>query len=217
MASPHRLKIDFVSDVSCPWCVIGLLALQQALQRLEGRVLAELHFQPFELNPHMPAAGQDIGEHLHEKYGSTVEQAAQVRETIRLRGAELGFSFNMQGRSRIYNTFDAHRLLHWARLEGHQLPLKMALFRAYFSEGENPSSHELLIRLAGEVGLDQARAAEILAGDEFAAEVRAAEEAYQGNGIHAVPAIIINDRHLLQGGQPVETFELALRQIAELA
>ena len=217
MASPHRLKIDFVSDVSCPWCVIGLLALQQALQRLEGRVLAELHFQPFELNPHMPAAGQDIGEHLHEKYGSTVEQAAQVRETIRLRGAELGFSFNMQGRSRIYNTFDAHRLLHWARLEGHQLPLKMALFRAYFSEGENPSSHELLIRLAGEVGLDQARAAEILAGDQFAAEVRAAEEAYQGNGIHAVPAIIINDRHLLQGGQPVETFELALRQIAELA
>lgn len=217
MASPHRLKIDFVSDVSCPWCVIGLLALQQALQRLEGRVLVELHFQPFELNPHMPAAGQDIGEHLHEKYGSTVEQAAQVRETIRLRGAELGFSFNMQGRSRIYNTFDAHRLLHWARLEGHQLPLKMALFRAYFSEGENPSSHELLIRLAGEVGLDQARAAEILAGDEFAAEVRAAEEAYQGNGIHAVPAIIINDRHLLQGGQPVETFELALRQIAELA
>jgi predicted DsbA family dithiol-disulfide isomerase len=212
---PHRLKIDFVSDVSCPWCVIGLLALQQALERLGGKVQADVHFQPFELNPQMPAEGQDIQEHLHEKYGSSPEQAAQVRENIRQRGAELGFTFNLQGRSRIYNTFDAHRLLHWAELEGHQLALKQALFRAYFSEGENPSSAELLVRLAGEVGLDQTRAAGILAGDEFANEVRAAEEAYQGNGIHAVPAIIINDRHLLQGGQPVEVFERALLQIAE--
>lgn len=215
MPAPQRLKIDFVSDVSCPWCVIGLLALEQALQRLEGKVQADVHFQPFELNPQMPAEGQDIQEHLYEKYGSSPEQAAQVRESIRARGAELGFTFSLQHRSRIYNTFDAHRLLHWAEQQGLQYPLKLALFRAYFTEGENPSSHELLAHLADEVGLDQARAVEILAGDEFAAEVRAAEESYQGNGIHAVPSIIINDRHLLQGGQPVEVFERALLQIAE--
>lgn len=215
LSTTQRLKIDFVSDVSCPWCVIGLMALQQALDRLGDKVQVDLHFQPFELNPHMPAEGQDIEEHLHEKYGSTAEQAAQVRENIRARGAELGFAFSMQGRSRIYNTFDAHRLLHWAGLEGFQLQLKQALFKAYFSEGENPSNHALLVRLAGEVGLDPARAAQILAGGEFAAQVRATQERYQGNGIHAVPAIIINDRHLIQGGQPVEVFESALRQIVE--
>ncbi|SDU32676.1 Predicted dithiol-disulfide isomerase, DsbA family [Pseudomonas pohangensis] len=215
MSSTQRLKIDFVSDVSCPWCVIGLLALQQALQRLGDKVQADLHFQPFELNPQMPAEGQDIQQHLQEKYGSSPQQAAQVRENIRQRGAELGFRFNLQERSRIYNTFDAHRLLHWAGLQGRQLQLKQALFSAYFSEGGNPSSHELLTRLADEVGLDQARAAQILAGDAFAAEVRAAEQHYQENGIQAVPAIIINDRHLLQGGQPVEVFERALLQIAE--
>jgi len=211
----QRLKIDFVSDVSCPWCVIGLLALQQALQRLEGKVQADLHFQPFELNPQMPAEGQDIQEHLQQKYGSSPEQAAQVRETIRQRGAELGFTFNLQERSRIYNTFDAHRLLHWAGLQGHQLQLKQALLRAYFSEGENPSDPAVLARLAGEAGLDPARAAEILASDEFASDVREAQDRYQGNGIQAVPSIIINQRHLLQGGQPVEVFERALLQIAE--
>ena len=211
---PQRLKIDFVSDVSCPWCVIGLLALQQALQRLEGKVQADLHFQPFELNPHMPAEGQDIQEHLQQKYGSSPEQAAQVRENIHQRGAELGFTFKLQERSRIYNTFDAHRLLHWAGLQERQMELKQALFCAYFSEGENPSDPAVLARLAGEVGLDPVRAAEILAGDEFAAEVRDAQERYQGNGVQAVPSIIINDRHMLQGGQPVEVFERALLQIA---
>lgn len=215
MSLPQRLKIDFVSDVSCPWCVIGLLALQQALGRLEGKVVADLHFQPFELNPHMPLEGQDIQEHLQQKYGSTAEQAAQVRETIRQRGAELGFTFNLQERSRIYNTFDAHRLLHWAGLQGHQLALKQALLRGYFSEGGNPSDTTLLTRLAAEVGLDPLRAAQILAGDEFAAQVREAEQLYQSNGIQAVPSVIINDRHLLQGGQPVEVFERALLQIAE--
>jgi predicted DsbA family dithiol-disulfide isomerase len=213
----ERLKIDFVSDISCPWCVIGLLALQQAVDRLADSVTADLHFQPFELNPHMPAEGQAIDEHLREKYGSTAEQAAQARENIRARGAELGFNFNLQARSRIYNTFDAHRLLHWAGLQGRQLQLKQVLFRAYFSEGENPSNHELLVRVSGEAGLDQARAAEILASDEYAAQVRELQEQYQGNGIHAVPAIIINDQHLIQGGQPVDVFERALRQIAGLA
>jgi predicted DsbA family dithiol-disulfide isomerase len=213
MATPMR--IDFVSDVSCPWCIIGLKALQQALSRLEGQVAAEIHFQPFELNPAMPAEGQDIAEHIAEKYGSSPEQFAANREAIRSRGAELGFTFSMD-RARIYNTFDAHRLLHWAEQEGSQyaLALKQALFKAYFTDGKDPSAHPVLTALAGEAGLDTARAAETLQSDAYAAEVRAQEQFYLDAGIHSVPAIIINQQFLLQGGQPVEVFEQALRQIA---
>ncbi len=174
----------------------------------------DLHFQPFELNPAMPAEGQDVTEHLNEKYGMTPAQLAQNQEAIRQRGEQVGFTFNMDKRSRIYNTFDAHRLLHWAGLEGRQLALKRALFEAYFTEGENPGAHDVLVRLAGEVGLDPVRAEQILASDAYAAEVRQQEGFYQRQGIHSVPSIIINDRHLIQGGQPAEVFAQALRQIA---
>ena len=208
------LKIDFVSDVSCPWCAVGLASLQVALERLGTAVPVELTFQPFELNPAMAAQGEDTTEHLARKYGSTPEQAAAVREQIRSRGAELGFTFNLDKRSRIYNTFNAHRLLHWAHTEGLQLPLKQALLKAYFTDGENPSDPETLVHIATEVGLDAARAREILAGDAYADAVREQERFYQQQGIHSVPAVIINDRHLVSGGQPPEVFEQALRQIA---
>ncbi|MGK5078139.1 DsbA family oxidoreductase [Janthinobacterium sp. HLX7-2] len=211
--TPIPIRIDFVSDVSCPWCVIGLKSLEQALGNLHDSVQAEIHFQPFELNANMPAEGQDIGEHIAEKYGSTPEQMAQSREAIRARGEQLGFTFAMDKRGRIYNTFDAHRLLHWAALEGRQKALKMALFDAYFTQGQDPSSHAVLLKVAGDVGLDTARAAEVLASDAYADEVRAQEKFYQQNGINSVPAVIINERHLISGGQPPEVFEQALRQI----
>jgi predicted DsbA family dithiol-disulfide isomerase len=210
------LKIDFVSDVSCPWCAVGLASLQTALARVAPEVQAEITFQPFELNPQMVAEGEDTTEHLRNKYGSTPEQAAAIRETIRARGAELGFVFNLDKRSRIYNTFDAHRVLHWAHLEGCQLALKKALLKAYFTDGEDPSDHTVLVRLATEVGLDAVRARAILEGDTFAAEVREQEQFYQQQGIHSVPAVVINDRHLISGGQPPEVFEQALRQLAAL-
>ncbi|WP_374398889.1 DsbA family oxidoreductase [Niveibacterium sp.] len=214
---PSTLKIDFVSDVSCPWCAIGLYSLKQALAELGGEVAASLHFQPFELNPDMAPEGEEIRAHLRRKYGSTDEQLDRVQETIRERGAQLGFDFAMGKRAGIYNTFDAHRLLHWAELEGRQLALKEVLFRRYFTEGENPSSHEVLLAAANEVGLDGARARAILVSDEFGAEVRAAEAKYLNAGINSVPAVIINDRHLIQGGQPPEIFAQALRQIAAQA
>lgn len=210
----QKMKIDFVSDVSCPWCVIGLKALETALDNVSDQFSADIHFQPFELNPRMAPEGQDIGEHLAQKYGSTPAQTQSNREAIRARGQAVGFNFSMEQRSRIYNTFDAHRLLHWAEMEGRQLALKEALFKAYFTDGQDPSSHELLVRVAGEVGLDVQHAKSILASNEFAVEVREREQFYQGQGIDSVPAIIINDRHLISGGQPVEVFEQALRQIA---
>ena len=208
------LKIDFVSDVSCPWCIIGLKALEQAADRLQGEVALDLHFQPFELNPQMGPEGQDIGEHLQEKYGATPEQSQKNRDAIAARGAELGFTFRMDKRSRIYNTFDAHRLLHWAEEQGLQSALKKALFQAYFTDGQSPGDHEVLVRVASDVGLDAAQAREVLASGRYADEVREREQFYLQNGIHSVPAIIVNERHLIQGGQPVEVFEQALRQIA---
>jgi predicted DsbA family dithiol-disulfide isomerase len=215
----RHLKIDFVSDVSCPWCAIGLASLEQALQRLDGDVEAELHFQPFELNPDMPPGGEDTTEHLTRKYGSTPEQQAASREAIRQRGAAVGFEFRKEGRPRIYNTFDAHRLLHWAGLEGgdRQHALKKALFEAYFTQGRSPEDHEVLFNAAERSGLDPARAREILGSDEYAAQVREQEQFYTGHGIHAVPAVIIDDRHLIQGGQPPEVFEQALRRLAATA
>ena len=208
------LKIDFVSDVSCPWCAIGLKALEQALARVNDATTANIHFQPFELNPDMGADGEDVVEHISRKYGSTREQLLQTQESIRARGAELGFTFNMDKRQRIYNTFDAHRLLHWAQLEGRQHELKRALFAAYFTEGRNPSDHEVLVDVAAKVGLDAAKARNVLASGQYADDVRQREQLYAQHGIRAVPSVIINDKYLIQGGQPVEAFEQALRKIA---
>ncbi|KQZ79637.1 disulfide bond formation protein DsbA [Rhodanobacter sp. Root561] len=214
MTTPATLRIDFVSDVSCPWCAVGLASLQQALARLDGEISAEIHFQPFELNPQMAAAGEDSTEHLVRKYGSSAEQIDANRAAIRERGAALGFTFNMDRRSRVYNTFDAHRLLHWAGLEGRQLALKQILLRAYFTDGEDVSAHDTLQRLAIEAGLDGERARQILAGDEYADDVREQERFFTSRGIHSVPATIVNGQHLISGGQPPEAFEQALRQIA---
>jgi predicted DsbA family dithiol-disulfide isomerase len=212
----NAVKINFVSDVSCPWCAIGLASLERALDRLRGDVAAELHFEPFELNPGMSAGGQDITEHLTQKYGTTAQQQRAAREAIRERGAAVGFDFRKEGRERVYNTFNAHRLLHWAGLEGadRQQALKKALLKAYFSEGRSPEAAEVLIDAAAQAGLDPARAREILASDEFAAEVRERERFFLDRGIQAVPAVIVNDRHLIEGGQPPEVFEQALRRIA---
>jgi predicted DsbA family dithiol-disulfide isomerase len=212
-----KLRLDFVSDIACPWCVIGLKSLEAALDRLGNDVEVELHFQPFELNPQMPPEGEDVTEHIVKKYGSTPEQAASNREMIRARGVEVGFTFDMQKRGRIYNTFDAHRLLHWAADEGKQRELKMALFTAYFTEGKNPSDHAVLIEAAESVGLDGARAKQILASGEFTSAVREREQFYLNNGIHAVPSVIVNNRHLIQGGQPAEVFERALNEIGREA
>ena len=214
MAVP--IKIDFVSDVACPWCAVGLKSLEAAMARIGEDLQVELHFQPFELNPQMPAEGEDAVEHLTRKYGISAEQAAQNGEAIRVRGAALGFEFRMDRRRHVYNTFDAHRLLHWAgeQGQGRQLALKHALLSAYFTGGENISSADTLSKLAVEAGLDGARARQILATDEFAEAVRQQESFYASQGISAVPSVIFNDRHLIQGGQPVELFEQALRQLS---
>ena len=216
----RALKIDFVSDIACPWCAVGLFSLEKALERLQGEVAAELHFQPFELNPDMGPGGQDLGEHLTQKYGSTPAQQAQIRETITARGAEVGFAFSPGGRGRVYNTFDAHRLLAWAESqdevqgEGAQRRLKKALLTAYQGRAERVEDHEVLLAVVAEAGLNVTAARDVLESGAYGDKVRAVEQLYQRSGISSVPAVIINDHYLISGGQPVEVFEQSLRQIA---
>jgi predicted DsbA family dithiol-disulfide isomerase len=209
-----RLKIDFVSDVSCPWCVIGLRGLQSGLSRLADSIDADIVFRPFELNPTMPPEGQNIVEHIVQKYGATPEQSAATRAMIRDRAAAVGFTMVMDDASRIYNTFDAHRLLHWAEAQGVQQALKEALFALYFTNNGDPSNHDALVLVATAVGLDPIEAKAILSSDRYAEDVRKEEQLWQSRGISSVPAVVINERYLISGGQPPETFEQALRDIA---
>jgi predicted DsbA family dithiol-disulfide isomerase len=208
------MRIDFVSDVACPWCAVGLNALERALEKIGPEIPVEIHFQPFELNPTMDADGADAAAYLKAKYGMSDAQLAHNRGVIRERGAAVGFAFGE--RARVWNTFDAHRLLHWAGLQGpaSQRALKHALLQAYHGEGRNPGARDVLLDLAGRAGLDAAAAAAVLDEGRYADEVRAAESEWQQAGIQSVPAVVIDRRHLISGGQPPEVFEQALRQIA---
>jgi predicted DsbA family dithiol-disulfide isomerase len=206
------MKIEFVSDVACPWCAVGLNALERALERIGDAWPIDLRFEPFELNPTLGPEGADAKEYLVAKYGLSDEQLASNRKTIRERGAAVGFAFGE--RVHVWNTFDAHRLLYWAGLEGRQRELKHALLRAYHGEGRALGDRDVLVALAEDAGLDGTRARAILESGDYTAEVRARERHWQELGIHAVPSVIVNDRHLIQGGQPPEAFEQALRKIA---
>ena len=208
------VTIDFVSDVVCPWCALGATALEQAIANVAGEVSVELTYKPFELNPDMPAVGEKAVEHLMRKYGRTAEDVAAGKAMQIERGAALGFTFDLEKRTHFYNTFDAHRLLLWALQEGRQVELKKILLRAYFSEGQNPSDGETLVRLAADAGLNAAAAQEVLASGAFAKEVRELEEFYRQHGINSVPAMVLNGRHLVSGSQSVAYYEQMLRQMA---
>lgn len=209
------VTIDFISDVVCPWCALGVTALEQAIENVAGEVSVELTYKPFELNPDMPAEGEQAVEHLMRKYGRTADEVAAGKAMQIARGEALGFKFDLEKRTHFYNTFDAHRLLLWALQEGRQVELKKVLLRAYFSEGQNPSDHSTLVRLATEAGLDGASAQEVLASGAFAEEVRELEAYYRQRGINSVPAMVLNGRHLVSGSQSIEYYEQMLRQMAK--
>jgi len=220
------LKIDFVSDVVCPWCAVGLGGLTTALERLKAEgVTAEIAFQPFELNPQMAGEGENIVEHIGHKYGSTPEQSAQNRAMIKERAALVGFEMNLGADSRIWNTFDAHRLIHWAGAEpgaggpdaggpAAQARMKRALLGAHFTHNQPLNEAETLVAAAEAAGLDGAEARAVLAEGRFADAVRAEEKLWLSRGINSVPAVVVENKWLISGGQPAEVFEQALRQMA---
>ena len=210
-----HLKLDIVSDVSCPWCIIGYQSLQQALENLTPEITVDITWQPFELNPQMPQEGQEITEHLTEKYNISIEQSEQNKAVIQQRGLAVGYEFGNRGGGRIYNTFDAHRLLHWAKEHNKQTELKLALFDLYFKQNGNPSDHQQLLDVVKHVGLEPKKAQQILASNEYEQDVRELQRHYQSAGISSVPAVIINNKHLISGGQPVDVFEQALKEIAK--
>lgn len=208
-----KIKVDIVSDVSCPWCIIGYKAFEKALLASGLQDSVDVHWKAFELNPNMPPEGQDKREHLEEKYGASREQIMQNRQHIVQRGADLDFIFNYKEDSRVYNTFDAHRLIHWAAEHDLQTPLKLALFDLYFTQNSNPSNRDELLRVVEEVGLDKDQAQEILASEQYAQEVRTQQAMYSKAGVRSVPAFIFNDKHLISGGQPPEVFKDFLQNL----
>jgi predicted DsbA family dithiol-disulfide isomerase len=212
MANKRKLNIAFVSDVACPWCAIGLASLERAIGRLGDDVDAAIRMEPFELNPEMGPEGADLLAYITRKYGRTPEQVAQVQERIRVSGAAVGFDFGV--RKHVWNTFDAHRLLHWATLEGRAVELKRALMRAYHGEGRNPGARDVLLELAGAAGLDPERARAILESNEFASEVRERERFWQRQGVNGVPFVVIDGKYALEGAQSPEAYEQALRTVA---
>ncbi|MBO9576037.1 MAG: DsbA family oxidoreductase [Sphingobium sp.] len=211
---PKPVTIDVVSDITCPWCAIGISALQRAIDRTQDAAEVSLRIHPFELNPDMPAGGRNIVEHLGERLNVTPEQLAASREMLKARAAEVDFVMATNADSRIYNTFDAHRLIHWAGLQGRQPQLKRALLEANFTHGQNMGDPDVLAAAAEKAGLDPAEASEVLSSGRYADEVRAEEHLWISRGINSVPAIVFNERYLVSGAQPVETFEQVIRQVA---
>jgi predicted DsbA family dithiol-disulfide isomerase len=208
------MRIDFISDIACPWCAVGVASFEKALQGLGSDFKYELHFQPFELNPDMPKEGRNLVEYLSQKYGMSADRVKASHDMLHERGREVGFEFGH--REHIWNTLDAHRLLYWAdqsEIPGAQFVLKKTLLRAYHSEAKNPGDHAVLLQAAQQAGLDQQEAQDILSSQRYATEVRQLEERWQHAGINAVPSMVINQRHLLQGAHPVAVVAQALKQL----
>lgn len=211
------IKIDYVSDIACPWCAVGLGSLEQAIATIGGEFDVEIHFQPFELNPHMPPGGQEVIEHLTQKYGLPEAQIRINQANIRDRAAAVGFPFHPEGRKHVYNTFDAHRLIHWAGVEydaAAQYRLKKELLGVYFTLAVSLDDQNNMIEAVKRAQLDPVRAQDILSADTFTAEVRAQQAHYAELGITSVPSLIFNDKYLIQGAQPAESFVQMMRQVA---
>jgi len=211
-----RLKVDFVSDVACPWCAIGLASFVEAVGRLQDQLEVELHFQPFELNRNMPPEGENLNEHIANKYGSNAAQIEENRRNLTAIAAESGLTFNLNRDSRIWNTFDAHRLMYWAEKVGNPLLLKQALFKANFTDGRSMSDPDVLTEIAVEAGLNGERAREILTTETYLDDVDERMNLWLERDIRGVPAIIFDDRHIVEGGQSADTFEKVLRKVAGL-
>ena len=207
------MKIEIASDVMCPWCAIGYKNLENALTQLGNEVNAEISFHAFELNPDMPEEGQNIREHIIEKYGATAEQSQENQKRITQMGQVAGFEFNFHSDGIMINTFDCHRLLTWSKQFDKQVELKMAMFKAHFTDGRFLNDQTELLDVVSSVGLDKDAAEAVLKSDAYSDDVRNEESKLQQMGIHSVPTFIINDQYAISGGQPAETFVEAIRQI----
>jgi|TARA_B100000508_G_scaffold25564_1_gene18621 predicted DsbA family dithiol-disulfide isomerase len=210
-----NFKIDIVSDVMCPWCVIGYKNLETALGQLKDEMSADITWHPFELNPDMPLEGQNLNEHLMQKYNLSEEQGDENRKNMFEAGQRAGFTFNFDGERIMINSFDLHRLLTWAREEDKQTELKLAMFEAHFTDLKYLNQEEALLDVVESVGLDKEQARSILHSDKYVQTVRQEQDRFKQLGITSVPTFIINDKYAISGGQPSDSFIQALKQISE--
>lgn len=210
-----KIKIDLVSDVVCPWCVIGYKRLEQAIKELDIADKIEIEWQPFELNPNMPAQGQDVEEHITEKYGSTPEQQKESQERMTDFGAELGFKFDYFKGMRMANTFDAHVLLDYAKTNGKQTELKMRLMNAFFGERKDVSNRDILKQELEAVGLSATKAFTLLDNEELRTKVRSEENYWKSLGVNSVPTVVFNRKSALTGAQPVAVYKQVLNELLE--
>ncbi|MCY0094523.1 DsbA family oxidoreductase [Hoeflea ulvae] len=208
------LRIDIVSDVVCPWCIVGYRQLAQALE--DTGIAHEIHWHPFELNPEMPPEGQNLGEHITEKYGSTREQSLESRARLTELGKDLGFAFNFADDMRMHNTFNTHQLIHWAETQGRSHDLEQALFAAHFTDRRDLSDIAVLVDVAESIGLDAAEARAVLEDQRYAQEVRQKESFWVQQGISGVPAVVFDRKHLVTGAQGTENYTSILKQLTQM-
>ena len=208
-----KLKIDIVSDVVCPWCTIGYKRLEKAIAELGVEDQIEIEWQPFELNPNMPAEGQNVREHITEKYGSTLAKQKESQEHMAQIGEELGFTFDYFDEMRMVNTFEAHILLDYAKQFGKQTELKMRLTKAFFSERKDVSDRNVLKEALLDVGLNAEEGLAKLESEEARYEIRSQQGYWQNLGVSSVPTVVFNRKSALTGAQPVETFKQVLEEL----
>lgn len=209
----NKIQLDIVSDVVCPWCIVGYKNLQAAIDELGIADKVELQWQPFELNPNMPPEGQDLREHVAEKYGSSLEESNQSRINITQRGAEVGFTFTFFDTMKIVNTREAHILLEYAHEMGKQTELKLALFKAAFTDQKDVSDRQVLLSEIENLGLDSKEAEARLDNDTYRDKVISEEKNWQQLGISAVPTVVFNRRSALSGAQPIEAYKQVLTEL----
>lgn len=214
LTSQQPLRIDIVSDVVCPWCVVGYRQLAAVLE--QTNTAHEIHWHPFELNPNMPSEGQNMREHITEKYGSSKAESDASRAQITKVGSDVGFEFNFTDDLRMHNTFNLHQLLHWAEQQGRMHELKQGLFTAHFTDNRNLSDITVLADIAAEIGLNREESLAVLEDQRFASAVREVEQHWQRQGIQSVPAIIFNEQHLVSGAQGVDNYVNILEQLANM-
>ncbi|CDF79399.1 2-hydroxychromene-2-carboxylate isomerase/DsbA-like thioredoxin domain [Formosa agariphila KMM 3901] len=213
----EKLKIDIVSDVVCPWCAIGYKRLEKAITELGIQDQVEIEWQPFELNPNMPITGQNVQEHIEEKYGATLEQQKESQQHMTDVGAELGFTFDYFDDMRMVNTFDAHVLLEYAHKFGKQTELKMKLMTSFFSERKDVSDQSILKQALLDVGLNAEEGLALLDNSEARTEIKNKEKYWQQMGVSSVPTIVFNRKSAVTGAQPVDVFKSVLKEILETA
>ncbi|XMO87005.1 DsbA family oxidoreductase [Algibacter sp. AS12] len=209
----EKLKIDIVSDVVCPWCTIGYKRLEKAIKELGIEDQIEIEWQPFELNPNMPSEGQNVTEHIAEKYGATLEQQKESQQHMTEVGEELGFKFDYFDDMRMVNTFDAHILLEYAKAFGKQTELKMTLTKAFFSDRKDVSDLNILKEALMDVGLNADEALAQLDNEDARYQIRQTQNYWKNLGVNSVPTVVFNRKSAVTGAQPVDTFKQVLTEL----